>query len=105
MWHGKKGGLEIEHVKTWWCGAMPLALLGANRRVHAGLSRGLRAGPEIRALSAQVLSTEDSVVPALPLHFPLRTKAPSCCSHIRGHVWRRWRREPLASWLGSPGGE
>lgn len=71
MWQGTKGGLEIEHVKTWWCGAMSLALLGANRRAHAGLSRDLGAGPKIRALSAQLLSTKDTVAPALPLHFPL----------------------------------
>lgn len=28
MWQGEEGGLEIERVKTWWCGAMPRALLG-----------------------------------------------------------------------------
>lgn len=72
MWQGNKDGLEIEHVKTWWWwGYAPGTSGGANRRAHAGLSRGLGAGPGDQSPLSPGAAHGDSAVSALPLHFPL----------------------------------
>lgn len=63
---------------------------------HGGGIRGLRDAREVRAFSAQAPGTEGNVASALPLQFPLKTKALSSLQW-GDHAWRRWRRAPCSS--------